>query len=74
MVSLIYVALKAMGSFSAPIYLLEVSILLNIAKVFLILIFFFQKTNSLFVNAVLIFYFIYYSHPFANFKLVFILT
>ena len=40
MVSLIYVALKAMGSFSAPIYLLEVSILLNIAKVFLILIFF----------------------------------
>ena len=32
MVSLIYVALKAMGSFSAAIYLLEVSILLNIAK------------------------------------------
>lgn len=73
MVPLIYVALNAMGSFSAPIYLLEVSILLNIAKVFLIY-FFFQKTNSFFANAVLIFYFIYYSHPFANFKLVFILT
>jgi len=44
-VPLISVALNAMGSFSAPIYLLEPSTLLNIAKVFLILFYFFSKSQ-----------------------------
>ena len=57
-VPLISVALNAMGSFSAPIYLLEPSTLLNIAKVFLILFFFSKKPTHCFVNSVLILYFI----------------
>ena len=76
MVPFISVALNAMCSFSVPIYLLEASILFNIVKGLLILIFF--PKNQLNVLSILFWFSIYllfyYSHSFANFKLVFILT
>ena len=60
MVRFISVALNAMCSFSVPIYLLEASILFNIVKGLLILIFFFQKTSSMFCQFCFDSLFIYY--------------
>ena len=59
MVRFISVALNAMCSFSVPIYLLEASILFNIVKGLLILIFF-QKTSSMFCQFCFDSLFIYY--------------